>query len=87
MQLLTLHAGPGGFWEGLKILPLLVQPEGGAPSFDVVIPSLPNYSFSQGVSKPGFGLLQYAEVLHKLMLQLGYDKYGEPAPSRPRNIN
>lgn len=42
----------------------------------MVAPSLPNFGFSQRTSKPGFGLAQHAEVCHKLMLQLGYDKYG-----------
>lgn len=41
----------------------------------MVAPSLPNYGFSQVTSKPGFGLAQYAEVCHKLMVQLGYGKY------------
>lgn len=69
--------GPGSFIEVLKILPLLIK----APSshddvsFHVVAPSLPNYGFSSGVSKRGFALGQYAETCHKLMLQLGYDKY------------
>jgi hypothetical protein len=46
------------------------------PTFHVVASSLPNCSFSQRTSKPGFVKLQYAEVCHKLMLQLGYEKYG-----------
>lgn len=28
------------------------------------------------VKEPGFGIPQYAEALHKVMLNLGYDKYG-----------
>ncbi len=38
-------------------------------------PSLPNFGFSSGPSKPDFGIKQYAECLHKLMLKLGYTKY------------
>lgn len=68
--------GPGTFIEVVKILPLLTEPSNG-PSFHVVAPSLPNYGFSQAVSKPGFSIQQYAETLHKLMLKLGYDKYGK----------
>ena len=63
--------------ECLKILPLLTDGDSDGPSFHVVAPSLPNFGFSQGSSKPGFGIPQYAEVLHKLMLQLGYDQYGK----------
>jgi len=46
-------------------------------SFDVVAPSLPNFSFSEGVKKKEFGTPQYAEAIHKVMLKLGYEKYGE----------
>jgi len=64
----------------LKLLPLLTEAreeKEGDPSFHVVAPSLPNFGFSEAVTKPGFGLAQYAEVCHKLMGQLGYDRYGE----------
>lgn len=68
--------GPGSFLEVLKILPLLTENEEGQ-SFHVVAPSLPNFGFSQGIDKPGFGLHKYAEAIHKVMLNLGYDKYGK----------
>lgn len=72
--------GPGSFLEVKKILPLLTSPEDdGVPSFHVVAPSLPNFVFSEGPKKKkkGFGLRQYAEAMHKVMLNLGYEKYGE----------
>ena len=72
---LTAYAGPGSFIEVLKILPLLTRQDSSGPAFHVVAPSLPNYGFSQGVSKRGFGAAQYAETCHKLMLQLGYEEY------------
>lgn len=72
---LTFTAGPGSFVEVLKILPLLTEPKDG-PSFHIVAPSLPNHVFSDGVSKSGFGIPRYAETLHKLMIKLGYNKYG-----------
>lgn len=51
--------------------------EGGndQPAFHVIAPSLPNFGFSAGATKKGFGLPQYAETCHKLMLKLGYDQY------------
>lgn len=70
------YAGAGSFLEVTKILPLLTDSDGDEPTFHVVAPSLPNCGFSQRTSKPGFGIPQYAEVCHKLMLQLGYNKYG-----------
>lgn len=46
------------------------------PAFHIVAPSLPNFGFSSGVTRRGFGLAQYAEALHMLMIKLGYNKYG-----------
>lgn len=73
---LTSQPGPGSFLEVLKILPLLTEPKSG-PSFHVVAPSLPNFGFSGRATKKGFGIPQYAEAMHQVMLKLGYDKYGE----------
>ncbi|KAK3692613.1 Alpha/Beta hydrolase protein [Podospora appendiculata] len=76
IPLLFCHGWPGSFLEVSKILPLLTKPEGKDDvSFHVVAPSLPNFGFSEGPSKPGFGIRQYSECLHKLMLRLGYPKY------------
>jgi len=69
--------GPGSFIESLKFLPLLsdAQRTSTNPAFHIVVPSLPNFGFSQGVSKRGFAIAQHAETCHKLMLQLGYMQY------------
>jgi hypothetical protein len=75
IPLLFCHGWPGSFIEVKKLLPLL-KGEGNSPAFHVVAPSLPNFGFSGVVKKPGFALEQYAEVCHKLMLQLGYSEYG-----------
>jgi pimeloyl-ACP methyl ester carboxylesterase len=70
------HTGPGSFVEVSKLLPQLKGDERN-PAFHVVAPSLPNFGFSSGVNRRGFGLAQYAEVLNKLMLKLGYNQYGK----------
>ncbi|KAF4636393.1 hypothetical protein G7Y89_g1704 [Cudoniella acicularis] len=75
IPLLFCHGWPGSFLEVIKILPLLTRKDGDGPSFHVVAPSLPNFGFSEGPKKPGFGIPQYAEAMHKVMLNLGYDKY------------
>ncbi|KAJ6443484.1 putative serine hydroxymethyltransferase, mitochondrial [Purpureocillium lavendulum] len=76
IPLLFCHGWPGSFYEVLKILPLLTEPEDpDAPAFDVVAPSLPNFGFSDGVNKKGFSISQYAETLHKVMVNLEYDRY------------
>ena len=46
----------------------------------MVAPSLPNFGFSSGAKKSDFNLEKYAEVCHKLMLQLGYNEYGNLFP-------
>ncbi|KAF6788141.1 epoxide hydrolase, partial [Colletotrichum sojae] len=74
IPLLFCHGWPGSFYEVLKLLPLLTTQENGV-LFDVVAPSLPNFGFSEGPDKPGFRIPQYAEVMHKVMLKLGYDQY------------
>lgn len=77
IPLLFCHSWPGSFPEVMKILPLLTQGDEDAVSFDIVAPSLPNYGFSDGAKKRDFGTPQYAEAIHKVMLNLGYEKYGE----------
>lgn len=72
---LTRRQGPGSFLEVEKILPLLTEPGDESVSFHVVAPSLPNFGFSQGPNKPGFTITQYAEAMHKVMMNLGYNKY------------
>ncbi|CAG8059702.1 unnamed protein product [Penicillium salamii] len=75
IPLLFIHGWPGSFLEAAKLIPLLTENDGNGPVFDVVAPSLPNFGFSQGVQKRGFGLAQYAESVHKVMIALGYDEY------------
>jgi pimeloyl-ACP methyl ester carboxylesterase len=76
VPLLFSHGWPGSFLEVTKLLPLLEAGEKqGKPAFHVVAPSLPNFGFSQRISKPGFALSQYAETCHRLMQDLGYTKY------------
>jgi len=54
---------------------MLVNGGGDNPSFHVVAPSLPGFGFSEGPKTRGFSVPQYAEVCHKLMLDLGYTEY------------
>ncbi|KAJ5171548.1 uncharacterized protein N7500_004331 [Penicillium coprophilum] len=77
IPLLFIHGWPGSFLEATKLIPLLTEKNGNGPVFDVVAPSLPNFGFSQGIKKRGFGLAQYAEALHKVMIALGYEQYGK----------
>ncbi|KAG2342081.1 alpha/beta-hydrolase [Suillus weaverae] len=75
IPLLFCHGWPGSFLEVSKILPLLTASAPEHPSFHVVALSLPGFGFSEAPRKQGFGINQYAEVAHKLMIALGYSEY------------
>ncbi|KAK7689793.1 hypothetical protein QCA50_006432 [Cerrena zonata] len=75
IPLLFVHGWPGHFMEVAKLLPLLTANSPDHPSFHVVAYSLPGFGFSETPKKKGFGITQYAEVGHKLMLALGYNEY------------
>ncbi len=81
MPLIVSHGWPGSFIEMMKIIPLLTDPasHGGDPadSFDVVVPSLPGYGFSDRPSKRGMGTSAMADLWAKLMTKnLAYPSFG-----------
>ncbi len=79
MPLILTHGWPGSFLEMLKILPLLTDPAAhgrdAADSFDVVIPSLPGFGYSDKPSQPGMNFFRVAEIWVELMGALGYEKF------------
>lgn len=79
LPLLLTHGYPDSFWRFTKLIPLLADPGayGGDPAdaFDVVVPSLPGYAFSQARAQAG-GIFGWGDLLHKLMTQeLRYDRF------------
>jgi pimeloyl-ACP methyl ester carboxylesterase len=79
MPLVLTHGWPSTFFEFSKIVPLLTDPEshGGDPAdaFDVVVPSLPGYGFSDRPKKPGFSN-RIPGLWVGLMEELGYPRFG-----------
>jgi pimeloyl-ACP methyl ester carboxylesterase len=79
--LLLIHGWPDSFYRFYKTIPLLTDPAsyGGNPedSFDVIVPSLPGFGFSDRPKSPGgMKSLRSAELLSKLMRDmLGYQRY------------
>ena len=79
--LLLVHGSPDSFYRFHKFIPMLTDPAsyGGNPadSFDVIIPSLPGFGFSDRPSVVGgMKSLRAAELLAKLMQDvLGYRRY------------
>ncbi len=81
IPLVLTHGWPGSVAEMLDIIPLLTGEKknsvGNTPqTFDVIVPSLPGFGFSSRATAPGMSSAVIAELWHKLMLQLGYSKFG-----------
>ena len=81
IPLVMTHGWPGSFFEMHKIVPLLTDPgsHGGDPSdsFDVVVPSMPGYGFSDAVRERGMHAFKISGLWTKLMTEeLGYEKFG-----------
>jgi len=80
IPLLITHGWPSSFVEMLKLIPLLTDPanHGGEASdvFDVIVPSVPGFGFSERPLQTGMTRWRVAEIWAKLMDGLGYDRYG-----------
>lgn len=79
LPIVLTHGFPDSFLRFAKIIPLLTDPEshGGnaEDSFDVVVPSLPGYGFSQRPKKAGT-TARIADLWQQLMTgKLGYQKF------------
>jgi pimeloyl-ACP methyl ester carboxylesterase len=79
MPLILTHGWPGSFFEMLKILPLLTDPAAyghdAADSFDVIIPSLPGFGYSDIPTHLGMNFFRLAEIWVELMDALGYERF------------
>ncbi|UUW08773.1 epoxide hydrolase [Flavobacterium plurextorum] len=74
IPLIMTHGWPGSFLEMMKIMPMLTEnPDW---SFDLVIPSIPGFGFSSKVNKEGCNSEFVADIWQKLMINLGYEKFG-----------
>jgi pimeloyl-ACP methyl ester carboxylesterase len=80
LPLVVTHGWPGSVAEFTKIIPLLTDPgrHGGDPAdaFDVVVPSMPGYGFSERPSTPGMDPERIAALWAELMSGLGYARFG-----------
>jgi len=79
LPLIITHGWPGSFLEMLRIIPLLTDPaaHGGDPadSFDVVVPSMPGYGFSDRPTRSGMNTFRIAGIWAALMKALGYSHF------------
>jgi pimeloyl-ACP methyl ester carboxylesterase len=79
VPLIITHGWPGSVLEMLGIVPLLGDPvaHGGSAqdAFDVVVPSIPGYGFSERPTVPGTSNSAVADLWTGLMDRLGYPRF------------
>ncbi|XP_071451557.1 juvenile hormone epoxide hydrolase 1-like [Hetaerina americana] len=78
LPILLIHGWPGSVREMYDLVPLLTVPqevEGSWYAFEVVIPSLPGYGFSEGAHRPGLATDGIGLILKKLMERLSIPKF------------
>jgi microsomal epoxide hydrolase len=80
LPLVLTHGWPGSFFEMLKLLPLLTDParHGADPAdaFDVIVPSLPGFGFSDRPGVRGMTITRTATLWADLMTDvLGYTRF------------
>ena len=79
VPLILTHGWPSTFVELLPLVPFLTDPHAhgiDGPAFDLVIPSLPGYGFSERPRRVGVNYQYVAGLWHRLMRGLGYERYG-----------
>ena len=79
LPIIITHGWPGSIIEQLRLIGPLTNPTayGGntEDAFDVVIPSMPGYGFSEKPKDPGWGPDRIARAWAELMKRLGYTRY------------
>lgn len=77
--LVLTHGWPGSFVEFYELIPYLADPAGhglaGFRPFDLVVPSLPGFGFSQSPTLAGTSSRAIASMWHRIMRELGYESY------------
>lgn len=79
LPLIITHGWPGSFFELIKVIGPLTDPVayGGKAedAFDLVIPSMPGYGFSEKPTGTGWGPEKIGNAWDVLMKRLGYKNY------------
>uniref|UniRef100_A0A0N4Z1Y0 Epoxide hydrolase n=1 Tax=Parastrongyloides trichosuri TaxID=131310 RepID=A0A0N4Z1Y0_PARTI len=83
IPLLIIHPFGMSVWDYYKIIPILTNPsrfnfDFGVKNniiFDVIIPSIPGFGFSESSKKKDFSFIDCGRIFDKLMQRLSIDKY------------
>jgi len=80
LPLVLSHGWPDSFWRYTKVIPLLTDPgaHGADPAdaFDVVVPDMPGYGYSDRPTGPPLDSIAVAGLWAELMDVLGYARFG-----------
>ncbi|MFF3649383.1 epoxide hydrolase family protein [Streptomyces sp. NPDC002181] len=80
LPLVLTHGWPDSFWRYAKVVPLLTDPaaHGADPAdaFDVVVPDLPGFGYSERPTGPPLDTIAAAGLWAELMRVLGYERFG-----------
>jgi pimeloyl-ACP methyl ester carboxylesterase len=80
LPLILTHGWPDSFWRYSKVVPLLTDPSAHgadpADAFDVVVPDVPGYGYSDAPIGPPIDSIAVAGMWAELMTALGYDTFG-----------
>jgi pimeloyl-ACP methyl ester carboxylesterase len=79
LPLIITHGWPGSIMEQIKLIEPLTNPTAygrkAEDAFDVIIPSMPGYGFSEKPKSAGWGPERMAKAWDILMKRLGYTRY------------
>jgi pimeloyl-ACP methyl ester carboxylesterase len=76
LPLLLIHGWPDSFYRFIKLIPLLIEPDENGVAFDMIVPSIPGFGFSDKPREQGMGTAKIAVLFNKLMIEtLGYDTF------------
>jgi pimeloyl-ACP methyl ester carboxylesterase len=76
IPILLIHGYPDSFVRFMKLISLLTEPGPNGMSFDVIVPSIPGYGFSDKPAGPGMNAARVADLFARLMKEeLGYPAF------------
>jgi pimeloyl-ACP methyl ester carboxylesterase len=75
LPLMMTHGWPGSVFELLKTVGPLTDPPRAEDAFDLVMPSMPGFGFSEKPTDAGWGPDRIARAWAELMKRLGYRRY------------